>query len=115
MHKEESDSARPIGVTMRAFSHGAIYADILIERRVLPPFLVHRYVVELELVAALCISVPHPLFPARSGRTHVHPDIRTVDFPAKKLSKWREDAFNGFILCCVAYLARLSNLKATLR
>ncbi|GKY96543.1 hypothetical protein MPSEU_000613900 [Mayamaea pseudoterrestris] len=37
VHQEESDSARPIGITMRAFSHVAIYADLLAEKQVLPP------------------------------------------------------------------------------
>ena len=33
----ESDSPRPIGLSMRAFSHIAIYADLLADGRVLPP------------------------------------------------------------------------------
>jgi brefeldin A-inhibited guanine nucleotide-exchange protein len=37
VHQEESDSARPIGLTMRAFSHVAIYADLLAEDRIPPP------------------------------------------------------------------------------
>ena len=37
VHQEESDSARPIGLSMRAFSHTAIYADLLAGGRVLPP------------------------------------------------------------------------------
>lgn len=37
VHKEESDSPRPIGLSMRAFSHTAIFADLLAEKRVLPP------------------------------------------------------------------------------
>lgn len=35
--QEESDSPRPIGLSMRAFSHTAIYADLLADSRVLPP------------------------------------------------------------------------------
>jgi len=37
VHQEESDSARPIGLSMRAFSHTTIYADLLADGRVLPP------------------------------------------------------------------------------
>jgi brefeldin A-inhibited guanine nucleotide-exchange protein len=38
VHQEASDSARPIGITMRAFNHVAIYSDLLAEKQVLPPF-----------------------------------------------------------------------------
>ena len=34
---EESDSLRPFGLTMRAFCHTAIYADLIAAQRVLPP------------------------------------------------------------------------------
>jgi brefeldin A-inhibited guanine nucleotide-exchange protein len=34
---EESNSLRPFGLTMRAFCHTAIYADLLAAQRVLPP------------------------------------------------------------------------------
>jgi Sec7-like guanine-nucleotide exchange factor len=37
VRQTESDSPRPIELSMRAFSHIAIYADILADRRVLPP------------------------------------------------------------------------------
>jgi brefeldin A-inhibited guanine nucleotide-exchange protein len=37
VHQEASDSARPIGITMRAFSHVAIYADLLADKQVRPP------------------------------------------------------------------------------
>lgn len=37
VRQDESDSARPIGLSMRAFSHTAIYADLLASGRVLPP------------------------------------------------------------------------------
>jgi Domain of unknown function (DUF1981) len=35
--KEETDSPRPMGLSMRAFCHMAIYADLLAAKRVLPP------------------------------------------------------------------------------
>lgn len=34
---DASDSLRPFGLTMRAFCHTAIYADVIASRRVLPP------------------------------------------------------------------------------
>ena len=37
VQKEESDSPRPMGLSMRAFCHSAIYADLLASKRVLPP------------------------------------------------------------------------------
>jgi len=37
IQKEESDSPRPLGLSMRAFCHTAMYADLLGEKRVLPP------------------------------------------------------------------------------
>jgi brefeldin A-inhibited guanine nucleotide-exchange protein len=37
VRQEESDSPRPLELSMRAFSHIAIYADLLADHRVLPP------------------------------------------------------------------------------
>ena len=68
---EETDSLRPFGLSMRAFCHIAIYADLLVSRRVLPP-VTGAQVCSDEILFHLSIFVADNFLPRQLKWTDPH-------------------------------------------
>jgi hypothetical protein len=99
--KEEGDSPRPIGLSIRALCHTAIYADLIADKRVHPPmsgaqvrsFGPWRYVRSHSLG-----SCAHSLLPSltyKSGPTPMLAVSPTKVFQRRRVSKWYFGA-----ICC---------------
>jgi brefeldin A-inhibited guanine nucleotide-exchange protein len=76
VQREDTDSPRPAGLSMRAFCHTAIYSDLLAAKRILPPVSGEQVRTTAEGIT-FAIVVYSNTFPNFSLKTEKRPAIRT--------------------------------------